>query len=349
LAGGLRLPLGRDDWSRCARIPAAPAACSTPGARSSADHQSEVASARRLPGLFSAHTHGRFPESERGVDPARGLRACLARARGDSTGLAPGRGPLQRRRSGHALSGSPSGLEAPRRAGWTIPVRNPHSDGSLGNIRLAERPVPAQFAAGARRRSAERSRRPGRLSGRRQPELRAVASLFPETITSRGRAAGSGHCGVGDLRAKRVDLGLPGRARAPMAACVARARCAEAELASVSGSSLPDATEAWLPTHRRVLRTIHAPARRDRAARRADEARDSFDRPSRELVDSGHLAAHAACAHLCSQTTPVPTLAATALLVDARGRRAGDSRGDAWAAVASGGKVRRRPPSPRSR
>jgi TRAP transporter TAXI family solute receptor len=142
-----------------------------------------------------------------------------------------------------------------------------------------------------------------------------VASLFPETIHLVVRAD-SGITGVAELRGKRVDLGLPASGtRTNAVALLAVSGVAEGDLASVGGSSLPDAVEA-LAAGRidAFFATIHAPAREiGRLATRTKVAFVPIG-PSRELVDSGLLPLTLPALTYAGQTAPVPTLAATALL-----------------------------------
>ncbi len=295
-------------------VPAAAAAAAVqPRAREAAPATAAEAAHARLAGLFSVHTPRPLSESERESILREEFEHAYARARARLDRAAQvavlASGPV-----GGAYAELAQALEA-RAAQAALPFEILRSDGSLGNIRLLNDRT-AQFALVQNdvARSAHAGR--GRFSGAPQPELRAVASLFPETIHLVARA-GSGIAGVGDLRGKRVDLGLPGSGtRTNAAALLAVSGVAEAELASVSGSSLPDATEA-LAAGRidAFFATIHAPAREiGRLAAQTKLVIVPIG-PSRELVDSGLLPLTLPALTYAGQTTPVPTLAATALLV----------------------------------
>ena len=303
--------------------PAAAAAVPLPAAAAAAAVQPRVREApaptaaqaahHRLAELFSARTPRALPESERETILREEFEQAYARARArldkaaQVSVLASGPG-------GGAYAELAQALEA-RAVQAEVAFETVPTEGSLGNIRLLNERT-AQFALVQNdvARSAHAGR--GRFSGAPQPELRAVASLFPEAIHLVARAD-SGITGVAGLRGKRVDLGLPASGtRTNATALLAVSGVAEGELAAVSGSSLPDAVEA-LAAGRidAFFATIHAPARE--IARLATRTKLVFVPigPSRELVDSGLLPLTLPALTYAGQTTPVPTLSATALLV----------------------------------
>jgi TRAP transporter TAXI family solute receptor len=295
-------------------LPAAAAAATVqPRAREVAPATAAEAAHARLAGLFSAHTPRPLSESERESILREEFEQAYARARARLDRAAQvavlASGPV-----GGAYAELAQALEA-RAVQAALPFEILRSDGSLGNIRLLNDRT-AQFALVQNdvARSAYAGR--GRFSGAPQPELRAVASLFPETIHLVARAGG-GIAGIGDLRGKRVDLGLPGSGtRTNAATLLAVSGIPESELASVSGSALPDAA-ASLADGRidAFFATIHAPAREiGRLAARTKLVIVPIG-PSRELVDGGLLPLTLPALTYAGQTTPVPTLAATALLV----------------------------------
>ena len=295
-------------------VPAAAAAAAVqPRAREAAPATAAEAAHARLAGLFSVHVPRPLSESQRESILREEFEHAYARARARLDRAAQvavlASGPV-----GGAYAELAQALEA-RAAQAALPFQVVRTDGSLGNIRLLNDGT-AEFALVQNdvARNAHAGR--GRFSGAPQSQLRAVASLFPETIHLVARV-GSGIAGVGDLRGKRVDLGLPGSGtRTNAAALLAVSGVAEAELASVSGSSLPDATAA-LAAGRidAFFATIHAPAREiGRLAAQTKLVIVPIG-PSRELIDSGLVPLTLPALTYAGQTAPVPTLAATAVLV----------------------------------
>jgi TRAP transporter TAXI family solute receptor len=294
-------------------VPAAAAASTIqPRAREAPAPTAAQAAHARLAELFSARTPRALPDSERETILREEFDQAYARARARLDKAAQvsvlARGP-----GGGAYAELAQALEA-RALRAAVPFETVATEGSLGNIRLLNDRT-AQFALVQNdvARSAHAGR--GRFSGAPQPELRAVASLFPETIHLVARAD-SGITGVAELRGKRVDLGMPASGtRTNAVALLAVSGVAEGDLASVGGSSLPDAVEA-LAAGRidAFFATIHAPAREiGRLATRTKVAFVPIG-PSRELVDSGLLPLTLPALTYAGQTAPVPTLAATALL-----------------------------------
>ena len=189
------------------------------------------------------------------------------------------------------------------------------SEGSLGNIRLLDLGS-AQFALAQNDIARSAYRGSGRFAGAPQPELRAVASLFPEAIHLVVRA-GSRIASVADLRGKRVDLGPEGSGtRANALAILAVSGVPESALAGVHGSVLPEATRALADGRiDAFFATIHAPAQE--IARLASQTPIAFVPigPSPELVETGLVPLTLPALTYAGQRAPVPVLAATALLV----------------------------------
>jgi TRAP transporter TAXI family solute receptor len=202
-----------------------------------------------------------------------------------------------------------------RAAKAEVPFEALPTEGSLGNLRLlSDRTAQFSLVQNDVARSAYAGR--GRFSGAPRMDLRAVASLFPETVHLVARAD-AGIAGIADLRGKRVDLGLPGSGtRNNASALLVVSGVPEGDLASASASSLPDASEA-LAAGRidAFFATIHAPAREiGRLAARTRLVIVPIG-PSRELTDSGLIPLTLPALTYAGQAAPVPTLAATALLV----------------------------------
>jgi TRAP transporter TAXI family solute receptor len=295
-------------------VPAAAAAAAVqPRAREAPPPTAAETAHARLGELFAARTARPLSESERETILREEFEQAYARARARLDKAARvavlASGPV-----GGAYAELAQALEA-RAAKARLPFEAVPSEGSLGNIRLLNERT-AQFALVQNdvARNAHAGR--GRFSGAPQPDLMAVASLFPEAIHLVARADG-GIAGVADLRGKRVDLGLPGSGtRTNAAALLEVSGIAERELAAVSGSSLPDAAAA-LAAGRidAFFATIHAPAREiGRLAARTKLALVPIG-PSRDLVESGLVPLTLPALTYAGQATPVPTLAATALLL----------------------------------
>jgi TRAP transporter TAXI family solute receptor len=267
----------------------------------------------RLSELFAARTSRELPASEREAILEDEFRQAYARARA---------------RLDHAaqvvvVAGGPEGgayaemlraLELRAQSAGVL-LDPLSSEGSLGNIRLLNLGS-AQFALVQNdiAQSAHGGR--GRFSGAPQPNLRAVASLFPEPIHLIARAD-SKIASVADLRGKRVDLGLEGSGtRANALAILAVSGIAESALAAAGASSLPDAASALAEGRiDAFFATIHAPAREiARLASRTPVAVVPIG-PSRELIDTGLVPLTLPALTYAGQRAPVPTVAATALLV----------------------------------
>jgi TRAP transporter TAXI family solute receptor len=189
------------------------------------------------------------------------------------------------------------------------------TDGSVGNIRLlADRSAEFALIQNDIARSAYEGR--GRFAGAPQRNLRAVASLFPETVQLVTRA-NTGIASVADLRGKRVGIGQPGSGtRANALAILASNAVSEEALAGTYAGSLPEAAKALAEGGIDALFvTMHAPA--PSLARLAASTPLAWVPigPSRELVDSGLVPITMSARTYAGQATPIPTLAAIALVV----------------------------------
>jgi TRAP transporter TAXI family solute receptor len=189
------------------------------------------------------------------------------------------------------------------------------SEGSLGNIRLLS-DGRVQFALVQNDIAGSAYAGSGRFAGAPQRELRAVASLFPETIQLVTKAK-SGISSVADLKAKRVGLGPAGSGtRANALAILAANGVPEDALAATFPGTLAEATRALAEDRiDAFFITVHAPAPElQRLANSMPLAWVPIG-PSRELIASGLVPITMPPKTYAGQTTPIPTLAATALLV----------------------------------
>ena len=189
------------------------------------------------------------------------------------------------------------------------------TEGSVANIRQLY-DGRAQFALVQNdvARSAYAGR--GRFAGAPQPELRAVASLFPEAVHL-VVGAKSGITGVADLKGKRVELGPDGSGTRANALAILNVNGIAVEtLAAAGRAPLAEAAQALADGKVDALfATIHAPARElQRLAARTPVSLVPIG-PSRELLDAGLAPLTLPAATYHGQAAPVPTLAATALLV----------------------------------
>ena len=295
-------------------VPAAAAAAAVqPRAREAAPPTAAQAAHARLADLFAVPTPRPLAEGERETILREEFEQAYARARARLDKAAQvsvlASGP-----AGGAYAELAQALGA-RAAKAEVPFEALPTEGSLGNIRLlADRTAQFSLVQNDVARSAYAGR--GRFSGAPRTDLRAVASLFPETVHLVARAD-AGIAGIAELRGKRVDLGLPGSGtRNNAAALLVVSGVPEGDLASASASSLPDASEA-LAAGRidAFFATIHAPARE--IAQLAARTKLVFVPigPSRELTDSGLIPLTLPALTYAGQAAPVPTLAATALLV----------------------------------
>jgi TRAP transporter TAXI family solute receptor len=296
------------------RLPAAAVVAAVrPPVREAPPPTPAQAALTRLSELFAASTSRELPVAEREAILEDEFRQAYARARAR----------LDRAAQVIVVAGGPTGgayeetlraLEARARA--TDVLLDPlSSEGSLGNMRLLNAGT-AQFALVQNDIARSAHAGSGRFSGAPQKELRAVASLFPEAVHLVARA-GSGIAGIGDLRGKRVDLGLEGSGtRANALALLEVSGIAENALAARNASALPDAAAALAEGRiDAFFATIHAPAQEiARLATRTPIVIVPIG-PSRELMQSGLVPLTLPALTYAGQRTPVPTLAATALLV----------------------------------
>jgi TRAP transporter TAXI family solute receptor len=230
---------------------------------------------------------------------------------------------LQQKADEIAVAGGPSGgayqetlaaLDA-RAAAAGVALTTLPSEGSVGNIRLLT-DRRAQFALVQNDIARSAYAGGGRFAGAPQRELRAVASLFPETIQLVTRA-NQGIKSVADLQGKRVGLGPTGSGtRANALAILAANGLTEDVLAGTFPGPLDEATQA-LAADRidAFFITVHAPAPAlQRLAASTPLAWVPIG-PSRELLASGLVPITMPVRTYVGQTTPIPTLAATALVV----------------------------------
>jgi TRAP transporter TAXI family solute receptor len=189
------------------------------------------------------------------------------------------------------------------------------SGGSVDNIRLLNEDL-AQFALVQNDIARQASLGRGRFAGSPQQNLRALGSLFPETVHLVA-AAGSGIASVADLVGRRIGLGPRGSGtRATASAILAQNGIAPESVAAVSDAPLPEAARQLAAGEiDAFFITIHAPARElQRLAARSAVALVPIG-PGRELLDDGLVPVTLPARTYAGQDGPVPTLAATALLV----------------------------------
>lgn len=189
------------------------------------------------------------------------------------------------------------------------------SEGSIGNIRLlSDRSAQFALVQNDIARSAYAGR--GRFAGAPQQDLRAVASLFPETIQLVTKS-NAGITSAADLRGKRVGLGPAGSGtRANALAILAANGLSEDVLASTFAGSLPEAAKALTDGGIDALFiTVHAPAPELQRLAASQPLAWVPIGPSREIVDSGLVPITMPARTYAGQATPVPTLAATALVI----------------------------------
>ncbi len=189
------------------------------------------------------------------------------------------------------------------------------SGGSVENIRLLSEGQ-AQFALVQNDIARQASNGQGRFAGSPQQNLRALGSLFPETVHLVA-AADSGIASVADLRGRRIGLGPRGSGtRATASAILAQNGIAPESVDAVSDAPLPDAARQLAAGEiDAFFITIHAPARElQRLAARTRVVWVPIG-PSRELLDAGLVPLTLPARSYPGQDGPVPTVAATALLV----------------------------------
>ena len=151
------------------------------------------------------------------------------------------------------------------------------------------------------------------------PELRALASLFPEqvhVILSHGAQVAS----LADLRGKRVDVGLPNSGtRFDAEALLAEAGLTLADLGEASGRGLADGLDALRRDELdAVIATISAPARRIQAVAEGDGLRllslSETEQARLANANTGFVGAVLPAGTYPGQTQPVRTVAVAALL-----------------------------------
>jgi TRAP transporter TAXI family solute receptor len=307
------LPARPPDIEKSAAIPTAAVVGVRPPVREAPPPTPAQAALASLQELFAADTARALPASERESILEDEFRQAYARARAR----------LDRAAQIVVVAGGPDGgayAEVLRvlgaraeRAGVLLgPVS---SEGSLGNLRLLNLGT-AQFALVQNDIARSAFRGSGRFAGAPQPGLRAVASLFPEVIHLVTRAD-SKIASVTDLRGKRVDLGLEGSGtRANALSILAVSGLAESALGAVHASALPESARALADGRiDAFFATIHAPAQE--IARLASQTPIAIVPigPSPELVQGGLVPLTLPALTYAGQRTPVPLLAATALLV----------------------------------
>lgn len=230
---------------------------------------------------------------------------------------------LQQKADEIAVAGGPPGgayeetlaaLDA-RATAAGISLATLSSEGSVGNIRLLA-DNRAQFALVQNDIAAAAYAGSGRFAGAPQRELRAVASLFPETIQLVTKAK-SGISSVSDLKGRRVGLGPIGSGtRANALAILTANGVTEDMLAATLADPLVETTRALAEDRiDAFFITLHAPAPAlQRLAASTPLAWVPIG-PSRELIASGLVPITMPPETYAGQTAPIPTLAATALLV----------------------------------
>ena len=222
-----------------------------------------------------------------------------------------------------AVAGGPSGgayqetlaaLDA-RAAAAGIALTTLPSEGSVGNIRLLT-DRRAQFALVQNDIARSAYAGGGRFAGAPQRDLRVVASLFPETIQLVTKAK-TGISSVADLKGKRVGLGPAGSGtRANALAILAANGLPEDALGATFAGALTEATRALAEDRiDAFFITVHAPAPELQRLAAATPLAWVPIGPSRELLASGLVPITMPPKTYAGQTTPIPTLAATALLV----------------------------------
>ncbi len=203
---------------------------------------------------------------------------------------------------------------AARAAQAKVSFELPDSDGSVGNIRLLADGA-AQFALVQNDVAMAAFEGRGRFGGAAQPELRAVASLFPEAVQLVVRADGPIKS-LDDLAGRRVDLGLAHSGTRANALAILAAHQLALDALVVTGSTLAQATELLAQGKIDALfTTVHAPARAlQRAAAKSKLAWIDI-LPTDALRASGLVPLKLPARTYAGQAEPVQTLATTALLV----------------------------------
>ncbi len=196
-----------------------------------------------------------------------------------------------------------------------VPFEQLASEGSVANLRaLADGSV--QFALVQNDVAHAAHAGSGRFAGAAQADLRAVASLFPEAVQLVVRADGPIRT-LADLKGRRVDLGLPGSGtRANALTILAAHDMPLASLAASSGHSLDEAAKSLAAGSIDALfSTVHAPARALQQVAARTPLRWIEIPATDALRDDGLLPLTLPARTYARQLKPVPTLAATALML----------------------------------
>ncbi|MDO5103475.1 MAG: TAXI family TRAP transporter solute-binding subunit [Lautropia sp.] len=202
------------------------------------------------------------------------------------------------------------------RAGQTkIDFRAVGSEGSVGNIRLL-RDHTVQFALVQGDLAQNAYTGSGRFAGAPQRSLRAVASLFPETVHLVARAD-AGIASVADLQGRRVSLGPKGSGSHANASAILEAHGLSLDnLAATPSLDLTQAAKALSAGEiDAFFSTIHAPA----STLQQLSARTPIVLvpigPAPKLLASGLVPLTLPARTYAGQSAPVPTLATPALMV----------------------------------
>ena len=267
----------------------------------------------RLGSLLTAHTAPSLPAAQRDAIVTEAMDAAYQQAQAR----------LARAADTIVLAGGPEGgayaevahrlAERAQQSGLLFHALT--SEGSVGNVRLLAEGN-AQFALVQNDIAASAYAGRGRFGGAAQPELRAVASLFPEAIQLVVRAGGP-ISSVADLKGRRVDLGLErSGTRANALAVLAANGVAIETLGGVTGSGLTEAAARLAAGQVDALfATVHAPA----LALQAVAARTPLVwidlLPTDALRASGLVPLKLPARTYPGQKEPVQTLAATGLMI----------------------------------
>ena len=239
----------------------------------------------------------------------RALQAVRQRLSRAATGLTLAAGP-----AGGAYEETAGALAA-RAGAANLAFRVLASEGSLGNVRLL-RDRGVQFALVQNDLASNAVTGQGRFAGAPQPGLRAVASLFPETVHLIA-APRSKIVSVADLKGKRVNLGPEGSGTRANAMAILEAHAlAVGALGEAGTRQVPDAAAALAAGEIDALfATIHAPAAMLQRLAASTPVELVPIGPSPELLETGLVPLTLPARSYAGQAAPVPTLAATALMV----------------------------------
>jgi TRAP transporter TAXI family solute receptor len=293
--------------------PAAIGASVRPRPKESPEPTAAEVALERLASLLSVRGESTLSPAQRdaivteALDTAyRNATARLTHA-ADTIVLASGPGDGAYAEVAHAL------IQRAAKAGLHFEVLT--SEGSVGNIRLLS-DGDAQFALVQNDIAAAAHAGRGRFGGAAQPELRAVASLFPEPVQLVVRADGPVKS-LADLVGKRVDIGLERSGTRTNALAILNAGGVAVEsLAAVTGSNLADAARLLAAGKIDALfATVHAPARALQAAAARTRLTWIDLLPTDALRASGLIPLKMPARTYAGQAEPVQTLAATGLMI----------------------------------